>query len=211
MYTTQILMNEHRVIEQVLDCLDAISDSAMGLERLDCVDANKVIDFLFEFADGCHHAKEERVLFPALEAIGFSASQGPTAIMRMEHEHGRSLLAQMREAVLEAEAGLPNGPTVFAYAAGRYLELLRMHIRKEDNCLFPAADEALSGTAQRTLTEQCEYVEEHEVGENKHEYYLGIANDLADKYDVPRAQFVLVEQEPGLACCHSHGQPVAAR
>ena len=79
MKPTEILSGEHRVIEQVLDCLERIAqrcrDEAVWTEA----SAMQALDFFRNFADRCHHGKEETHLFPAMEAKGFPRDAGPTA------------------------------------------------------------------------------------------------------------------------------------
>ena len=68
MKPTEILSSEHRVIEQVLDCLDQIITGAERTGKLDSAAATDAVDFFRTFADQCHHGKEETHLFTALEA-----------------------------------------------------------------------------------------------------------------------------------------------
>ena len=77
MKPTQILENEHRVIEQVLDCLDKIADRCETDGRLDAESAREAVDFFRNFADRCHHGKEEAELFPLMHARGFPQEGGP--------------------------------------------------------------------------------------------------------------------------------------
>ena len=97
MRPTEILMQEHRVIEQVLDCLDAIANKTESGEQLDQHSATQAIDFFANFADRCHHGKEEDCLFPMLEQKGFSREQGPTGVMLHEHEVGRQHVRGMSD------------------------------------------------------------------------------------------------------------------
>ena len=64
MTPTEILMDEHRVIEQVLDVLERIVQQSEVQGRLDGQSAGKAIDFFRVFADGCHHPKEEDLSVP---------------------------------------------------------------------------------------------------------------------------------------------------
>jgi len=68
MRSTEILQDEHRVIEQVLNCLEKMADQALVAGRLDESSAREALDFFQTFADGCHHHKEEDHLFPLMEA-----------------------------------------------------------------------------------------------------------------------------------------------
>ena len=79
MRPTEILMQEHRVIEQVLDCLETMAQRAEAGEGVDLESAKQAIDFFRNFADRCHHGKEEDCLFPLLEQKGFCGSKGRPA------------------------------------------------------------------------------------------------------------------------------------
>jgi hemerythrin-like domain-containing protein len=193
MKATDILMDEHRVIEQVLNCLQKLAERCAAGETLDGVSALQALDFFRAFADRCHHGKEEGHLFPLLEARGFARQSGPTGVMVHEHEQGRELVAAMAEAVER------NAPGEFARHARSYIRLLRDHIRKEDHCLFPMAAGILSSADAESLALRFEHVEHAEMGEGTHEHYLELANDLADRLGVARAR---LSSPCGCACGH---------
>jgi hemerythrin-like domain-containing protein len=183
MITIDTLKNEHRVIEQVLACLERIVEQARGDARLPLKAARQAIEFFREFADHCHHAKEEERLFPALEAKGFSPDAGPTAVMRFEHEQGRAQIRAMEQAAEAASRGDPGALESFARHAAAYVVLLRNHIAKEDHCLFPMAEQVLSDQEDQALAAAFDNVEE-EVGPSRHEAYLELADELARRFGV---------------------------
>ncbi len=195
MKATDILMDEHRVIEQVLACLEKLADRCEAGGELDSVAALGALDFFRNFADRCHHGKEEGHLFPLLEARGLARESGPTGVMLREHEEGRRLIAVMAGAIQA------NAPRQFARHARAYAGLLREHIRKEDHCLFPMAAEVLSDGDAESLARSFGNVESAEMGEGTHERYLQLANDLAARLGVPRAD---VAPSCGHSCCHHH-------
>ena len=61
-----------------------------------------------------------------------------------------------------------------------YAELLRRHIQKEDNVLYPMADRVLTGQDQQALAEAFEKVEAQEIGQGVHEKYHRLAHELAE-------------------------------
>jgi len=196
MTPTDILSEEHRVIEQVLGCLEKMAERSRSEGRLDRRAAKDAIAFFRTFADRCHHGKEEAQLFPAMEAKGFSPDCGPTAVMRREHELGRAHVRAMDEAIDAAAAGDAEALARFAGQAVSYIRLLREHIDKEDHCLFTAADRAFTAEDQRELMAAFERAEAEETGEGTHETYLQLANDLADRFGVARA----FAEHPGCGC-----------
>ena len=130
MQPTNVLREEHEVIQQVLDCVEQL---ALRAERgaLDLASCREALDFLGVFADRCHHGKEEERLFPALGAKGLPKDVGPVAVMLAEHVRGRNAIQGMRQAVAAAGHGAPGAAREFASAARGYVELLRDHIEKE--------------------------------------------------------------------------------
>jgi hemerythrin-like domain-containing protein len=139
MNPTEILSGEHRIIEQVLDCLEKLAKDCAAQGRLDKAAAEQALDFFRNFADRCHHGKEETHLFPTMEAKGFPRQGGPTGVMLGEHEQGRAHIRAMAEAV-EGAAGESEAVTRFVTHAHGYVGLLRKHIEKEDHCLFAMAN-----------------------------------------------------------------------
>jgi hemerythrin-like domain-containing protein len=198
MRPTEILSGEHRVIEQVLNCLEMIARRAIEARRLDADDAHAAIDFLRHFADGCHHRKEEDVLFPAMEARGFSAECGPTAVMRHEHVLGRAAIQGMEENVARAAAGDDDALASFSRYARYYLDLLRAHIAKEDHRLFPMAESVLTEEEQGEVLDRFEKVEHDDVEAGAHERYLALADELTERVGAPRVQHA------ECACCGHH-------
>jgi len=200
MKPTDILSSEHRVIEQVLDCLERIIAEANANGRLDAASAKDAVSFFRTFADQCHHGKEETHLFPALEAKGFPRDGGPTGVMLAEHEAGRACVRAMSEAIDAAAGGDGAALARFAEAGAGYISLLRQHIEKEDHCLFSMADEALSVEEQAALVAKFEKVEAEEMGHGTHEKFLAIAGALAEKYGVTRKAAACAGHD--VACCH---------
>ena len=200
MKPTEILSSEHRVIEQVLDCLERIIAEAKADSRLDAASARDAVSFFRTLADQCHHGKEEVHLFPAMEAKGFPRNGGPTGVMLAEHEAGRGCIRAMSEAIEAAAQGDAAALQRFAEAGEGYIGLLRQHIEKEDHCLFSMANQVLSDEDQAELLAKFEKTEVEHMGQGTHEKFLAIAEALAEKYGVARAAAPCAGH--GVACCH---------
>lgn len=184
MKPTEILMGEHRVIEQVIGCVEKMAAIADATSRLNTEHAAQAIEFIRHFADHCHHAKEEDQLFKLLYEKGFSSEQGPVAVMLDEHETGRYHVRGMAEAVEAFTGGDKCAAQSFASHARAYAQLLRSHIIKEDFILYPMADEALEEADQQRLLDEFEVVEQGHS--DHHEKFLAVADELGQFYSVPR-------------------------
>jgi hemerythrin-like domain-containing protein len=186
MKATEILMQEHRVIEGVLDTLQTGAQSARGGAPVRPAFFIEAADFIRGFADGCHHHKEEGVLFKMMADNGFPTQGGPVAMMLQEHELGRQYTRAMRAAAEKwAQGDESTRQTVVENALG-YVALLRQHILKEDSILFPMADRAIPVGEHAEVLSGFERVEHEETGEGIHEKYLALAERLrAEAFGLP--------------------------
>nr|BAL52755.1 hypothetical conserved protein [uncultured Chloroflexota bacterium] len=178
MKATEILMEEHRVIERVLNALEkaaqAVAEGASWEARF-FLDA---ADFVRGFADGCHHKKEENVLFTTMSTCGVAVAGGPIGVMLAEHEEGRQYIRALRAAAERWQAGDEAARPAVAENALNYVALLRQHILKENNVLFPMAAQVIPVEEQDQVAERFEHVEHEETGEGVHEKYLALAEKL---------------------------------
>ena len=181
---TQILKAEHDVILNVLDCLEKHADHAESSGKLDAGTSRDLLHLLGTFADKCHHGKEEGALFPLLVRRGLPENVGPLAVMLSEHRTGRTEIAGMREAVVAWDAGHAGAARQFAAHAYAYVELLRDHIAKENNVLFPMADGMLSEADQEEVLERFTSVESDDIGAGVHERCLALAGELMQRLGV---------------------------
>ena len=86
MKPTQVLMEDHRVIEHVLSAMQLAAERLSRDELIRPAFCINAALFITNFADGIHHRKEEGVLFPAMIDSGIPARGGPVAVMLAEHE-----------------------------------------------------------------------------------------------------------------------------
>ncbi len=146
-HPTQMLEDEHVLIETVIAALATMVRRSRETGNLEIEDAREAVGFFRDFADGAHHEKEEQYLFPAMEKAGLPASAGPTSVMREEHERGRTHIRAM-SAALDAS---PPDLAAFQQHASSFGMLLRDHIAKENQVLFPMAAQLLDPAAQGEL------------------------------------------------------------
>ena len=178
MLATDILSEEHQVILRVITTLE---NAANRLNQGEAIRPGFFIDaadFIKGFADGCHHKKEEGVLFIAMQANGVPVQGGPIGVMLYEHEQGRTYTRGMRAAAEKLAAGDKAASKEIVENALNYAALLRQHIYKEDNILFPMANRTIPESKQVQVAEDFERVEHEETGEGVHEKYLALAEKL---------------------------------
>lgn len=154
-----VLMSEHRLIEQALGSLETYA----GLVAEGLSPGREVIGdyaaFFRGFADTCHHGKEEEILFARMIERGFPRDTGPIAVMLHEHELGRAHVRQLH--ALGAGTGIlsPHETDTLLGNVCDFVPLLRSHIQKEDQILYPVALRILTGPELDAIETQFEAFE----------------------------------------------------
>jgi len=178
MESTKILMDEHRLIERVLTALQVAAQRvSQGDEIRPAFFLNAAL-FIKNYADGCHHNKEEGVLFVALISSGMPMQGGPVGAMLADHEQGRLFTHEMRDAAQKWEAGDQSASNAVVQNAFGYVALLRQHIQKEDSILFPMAHRVLSPERQDQVDADFDRLRAEETVAGLHEKYLALAETL---------------------------------
>jgi hemerythrin-like domain-containing protein len=146
---TDRLRDEHRVILRALDLLETAAGRPAGGAHVPDAWWAELAAWFADFADRNHHGKEEGALFPAMVKAGVPQEGGPVGVMLAEHAEGRALVRTLA-AGSEAER---------VRAAREYVALLRAHIAKEHDVLFPLADAVLEGPTLRAIGREFDDVE----------------------------------------------------
>jgi len=142
-----ILLEEHKILQQITQTLGLLADKVAKAESLNAVkeelaQLRHVADELLDAEK--HYLREENVLFPVLEKHGITE---PPAIMWMEHNQLREKKKQLKGLVENAaNMSFPEFKKQLSELANSISSALNNHIFKENNILFPAA--------QRVVTEQ---------------------------------------------------------
>lgn len=177
MKATDILMEEHQVILRVIAALDIWANRLNSGEPAQPTYFIEAAEFIKGFADGCHHRKEEGVLFPAMVTAGLPADSGPIAVMLAEHEEGRRFTRSMRQAAEKVANGEIDASNDIVTNALGYVKLLRQHIQKEDYILFPMAGKIIPAEKQAQVNSSSDQIDQ-EIGEGEHHKYLALAERL---------------------------------
>ena len=156
---TRVLSEEHQHILKVIEIvLNECTQIENGKEP-DKTFFNEVINFIKKYADGYHHAKEEGILFKAMLANMENMHCNPIPVMLHEHDTGRQYVKGMIEAL-----ACDNKQELIENAKG-YCYLLQNHIYKEDNVLYPMAEQALDESQKQQVEELYNLVQADEFSE----------------------------------------------
>jgi hemerythrin-like domain-containing protein len=140
---TRALVTEHRLILRMIALLEKYAPRTAEGNYINWQFYLDGIDFIRQYADRFHHAKEEDVLFKALIENGMPKDNSPVAAMLMEHNQGRNFVRAMEDAVHVAQTGRTDAYQTITDNALGYAALLRDHISKENDILYPLAERVI--------------------------------------------------------------------
>ncbi len=155
----QMLVDEHTLIKRLLALIPVIIEEIKesGLDQnliLDCT------DFIRNYADKYHHAKEEEIMF---EYVDQNAEI--IQVMYTDHHTGRNHVRAIHKALTEKDV-----ESVISHLL-QYRDLLTEHIKKEDEILYPWIERQMTA-------DQIEKMLDRFIAE---ENRLGV--DTTDKYE----------------------------
>jgi hemerythrin-like domain-containing protein len=177
------LKSEHQDIKTALVVIKTISKQMLASSSSSLMrDAEELIDFFRTFVNTCHHGKEESGLFPVLDQIGISHQDAPIRILLDEHEKGGKFIHDMARALKDYKTGLSQAAARFSRHVNEYINLLKTHIQKENEVIFPTANLRLPESSKSQIKKQFEEIEEVILGPGKHKQYHTMLEVLNQKY-----------------------------
>ena len=179
---TEELKMEHEGILVMLDVLDRISERVVSGIHVPMEHFDQVMEFLQVFVDRCHHGKEEDILFPAVIEAGNPIAREQIGVLLSEHERSRRFASEMKSLLEMHRSGSSGSLVVFTNPALQYTNLLRSHVWKEDNVLFPLAGEELSQEKQEAVAQEFEKSEREKIGVGRHEAFHVMLENLSRVY-----------------------------
>jgi hemerythrin-like domain-containing protein len=158
-----VLTAEHKTILRIADVLQAMSKTAEDHSEFNIEDVGAVVQILRHFGDEFHQRKEETALFPVFTAACNPSEFAAVKHMLFEHEHDRSLINGMDDAIARANAAQ------FSEYGTQLANMLRNHIYKEDNILFETIGGSLSSADDAKVMTEFEFFEQDFESRNKAE------------------------------------------
>lgn len=165
---TEILIQEHNDIILMLRVIERILKRLKAGEEVKKDHLRRIVEFLQNFADKCHHGKEEDILFPDLVE---NAQTSPLVNELMgEHKTGRDLVLGISKSI---DGFRPANPHALHIATNSefFRQLLMEHIRKENMVLFPQAEEILPPENKKGLEEKFIIADKNIISPKQREEY----------------------------------------
>jgi hemerythrin-like domain-containing protein len=172
----ELLREEHKSIRQAVRVLNTMTEQLEQGVPVDRHDVNALLIFLHYFADACHQAKEESILFPALKSSEkYHNYQNDLEALLEEHSEDRSLI-EGTQALL-----FTDRQSEFNASARKLSSLLSEHAKKEEDILLPLAQQIMSSkTAQEVAMRMQEA--DAKFGYRQRQLLLDMLQYLQEKY-----------------------------
>ena len=141
MHALDIIQEEHRNLWRIAITIDLVADELAAGNTVDVGFFTALFDYIHEFMDGCHHAKEDEYLFLAMRR---RSAEAATILDRLqaEHRNGPANLQALRTQLAGGTSSLVRNEAFIAGLRG-YAQDLKGHIRSEEKDAFPLAREVL--------------------------------------------------------------------
>jgi len=172
---TQVMVDEHKLILRMISLVEQNTELLVQGKFRNWQFYIDAVDFIRNYADRFHHAKEEDVLFVELIKNGMPEKNSPIEAMHMEHDQGRVHVSAIEEAAQKALDGESGQAAIIAVHAKGYADLLRGHIQKEDDILYPLAERTLPEEVRNRMLQAYEVAEAQTPGLEQH--YLAIVEN----------------------------------
>jgi len=174
------LVAEHAIIARVLRTLEYWAD-AVARSAIDArAELAAFTEFFCRFADDHHHDKEERILFEVMIEHGVPRDEGPLAMMFREHEQSRASTRQFMELAGQDHPWTDADREALRGASAAYSNLLRAHMRKEDEFLYPMVTRRLSPVLKSVAREFARF-RALETGEDEYRRLLVLGESLVEQ------------------------------
>lgn len=177
------LMKEHRKIERMVALIAAEGERLAGDARaepnLDLLHAAAL--FMREYADECHHGKEEDILFADLQQREMS-DEHRAIIDRLlsDHVRGRELNATLRDAIRRREGGDHDARGRIVAALQGLAALYPDHIRTEDKEFFIPVMDYLSDEQKQDMMER--------IWDFDHDLFTALYEGCISQFEANEAQ-----------------------
>src|SRR6185436_9023398 len=151
MHAIDLLFEEHRAFESILDALEQSIGRIQAGGPVPDGEVDRLLEQCRRFTAGRHHRVEEAILFPALARHGLTPDLTPIAALEAQHESGRAFLGEFEDAYHDLIRGDETARQRVYVLMREYVGMLRDHMWIEDYYFRSPAANALTPDENRLL------------------------------------------------------------
>jgi len=180
MEAVELMMQEHQYILRMLNVVRAACLKVYKREKFDYDKFAQMIDFVRNYADRHHHAKEEEIFFKEMQQE-IPLAKEPIQGMLIDHNNGRYFIQTLEAALAKAASGDDQANIDLLANAIGYTDLLTRHIEKEDKAIYIFGEKNLPDESKEIVEKKCGEVEKKAEENGLQAKYINLLIDL-EKY-----------------------------
>lgn len=169
------LIFDHNLIEKALIIFEK-EINKKNQANFEVIEA--LIDFLIEYGDNYHNAKEENFYFPLLIERGLP-QQGPVNVMLLEHQSERDFLDKIKTHILQDKK--LNSEIIDII--NEFCNLTKNHIWKENDILYPMGSKLLDDKDNEFLIKNFLSLDTEKYGQEPQKRFYVMLESFEKKYD----------------------------
>ena len=182
MKPTDNLILEHREINELLDIMSNIALKIKSKDVFYPNDVEEIINYLIVLIDKSHQGKEDEVFYPELISSGIPKETAPLSIINYEHTLSKRYLNDISSCVVNCKIGNDFSGELLADSLTNYVVVIKNHIQREEEIVFPIANEVLSDEKQNEISQRFEDIEKKNISHSFLERFNRLVNKLKSKY-----------------------------
>jgi hemerythrin-like domain-containing protein len=186
MKPTDVLIDEHRLVEQVLNCLERMTEKSVSSGAIEEEDVRDALVFFRTFVEEWHFPREEAYLTVAMD-IQDTGPNGTDPPPFHDHQRLRTHLSGMEHAGRSAAKGNSLATKQFSEHARRYIDVMMVHIEDEEDRMFSKIETRRTNKTLAEATEAFHRTQAERFDPQRLPMCVDLANRLADRLKVPRA------------------------
>ena len=182
MKPTDNLITEHKEICELLNIMSVIAENIKSKDVFYPNDVDEIIDSMIILLDKSHHGKEEDVFYPELILSGILKEKAPLSINNNEHMLAKRYLNEISSCVVNCKIGIDFSGELLADSLTNCVDVIHNHIQREEEIVFPLANEAFSIEKQNEIYKKFEDIEQKNIRHNFNDHLNKLVNNLNNKY-----------------------------
>ena len=182
MTPTENLINEHKKINELLDIMSKIALKIKSKDVFYPNDVEEVVKYLINIIENSHHGKEDDVFYPELISSGIPKETAPLSIINYEHLISVNYLKDISSCVENCKIGNDFSGELLADSLTNYVIAIKNHIQREEEIVFPIANEVFSIEKQNDILQRFEIIEQKYISNSFNDQFDKLLNKFKNKY-----------------------------
>ena len=182
MTPTENLINEHKKINELLDIMSKIALKIKSKDVFYPNDVEEIVKYLINLIENSHHGKEDDVFYPELISSGIPKETAPLSIINYEHVISERYLKDISSCVVNCKIGNDFSGELLADSLRNYVIAIKNHIQREEEIIFPIANEVFSVEKQNEILQRFDVIEQKYFSISFNDQFNKLLNELKIKY-----------------------------